>query len=100
MSKRKTFPTVEPPETDKKKKSIIVEPTIDIDQHKRLVRKFKHLTKKFQIAREQRSLRLIEAAKYEEEEQEKKKNEERSKTLEMRREQITERLKKKEELMK
>lgn len=68
MSKRKTFPTVEPPETDKKKKSIIVEPTIDIDQHKRLVRKFKHLTKKFQIAREQRSLRLIEAAKYEEEE--------------------------------
>lgn len=51
MHRRKPMPSPEPHDTDRKKKSIMVEKPVDIDQHKKLIRKFMRMNKKMQKVR-------------------------------------------------
>ena len=51
MQRRKPMPSPEPHDTDRKKKSIMVEKPVDIDQHKKLIRKFMRMNKKMQKVR-------------------------------------------------
>ena len=51
MHKRKPLPSDEPPLTDPRKRSIIAEKAVDVDQHKKMIRRFMRLNKKFQKTR-------------------------------------------------
>ena len=59
MSKRKPLPDLETSDHRGKNKSKLDEKPVDIDEHKKIIRKFMRLHKKMQHTREQRSVEYV-----------------------------------------
>jgi hypothetical protein len=51
MHRRKSLPSLKQSPQESKKKSIIVEVSVDIDQHKKMIRKFMRLNKRMKMVR-------------------------------------------------
>jgi hypothetical protein len=67
LHRRKPLQSPEATTTDPKKKSILVDKPVDVDQHKRMIRRFMKLHKEFKKVREQRSIETVNMTKKEQE---------------------------------